>query len=276
MIIGCATSLENASWETIAEKEAYDIDEINFKQKGDKNSVVASAILRSARFFIKDLEALIQSESFDPVLWELYISYNLSVGQINDQLKSLIIEFSENESDNALPLYFLSCYYLSKNELSKSIKALREGNKRKKCNLYIFDKKKHVFEYLMSVTDHELTAYISQFSVHNSEVFTSIRDIVQKFCKPAQIDDVRIDIIKMGEKIENCSVDVIEKYFSLSLQASCLNNDFNPKRLEAIKKKREYFQALLKKGENRYGYEKLMRYLKTAFFKGEIVSLEEL
>ncbi len=99
MGVGCAAALENASWEIIAEKEAYDIDEISLKQSGDKNGVVASAILRSPRFFIKELEALIQSEKFYPVLWELYISYNLSVGQINDQLKSMIIEFSENEPD---------------------------------------------------------------------------------------------------------------------------------------------------------------------------------
>ncbi len=275
-LASCAHTPADVSWDELLESHCTGLDEISLTEPNNRDAIISHAYIDTPREVLAEMENIIHTEGYDPILFEIYLAYKLVKDSDDKEILPLILEYVSNDTDNAIPLYFLSYYYAQKEKYDDSINYLRQGNLRKQCQLYIKKKKKILFDYVLKETDNELAAYSSQFIIHNSDLYIVLRRLSTKLMKN-NIADVKPDeIAEIGQKFEQESISVIDKLVSLAIQMCCIDKNVDTKRYEFLDRKYEYYRSLVRRHYDERGKEKLILYLKTVFEHGEVYALEQL
>lgn len=265
------------SWEKIAESRLTGLSDIKLTDPDNRDAIIAHAYLEGPEKVANKIKKNIAGEGYSPILFELYLSVKLTEDSLDDAgIFPLLSEYISHEKDNAIPLYFMSYYYARKQNFHMSVEYLRKGNRMKQCRLYLEDKKLILFNYYLSKTNDEFTAFCSQFSLTNLYLYKALRDLVRKLENNNLVDVSKDEIRQIGIKYEPSSTNVVDKMFSLTIQMDCLNEDRDQELYDSLKSRYNYYKILPHRAYDRKGEDKLLLYLKTAFEHGEVYALEQL
>lgn len=275
-LASCAGTLADISWDEIDQTECGNLDEIKLTSPTNRNAIIAHAYIDTPSEVLSKIEYFIQTEGFDPILFEIYLAFKLNRDLDDGSILLLLLEYASNDTDNAIPLYFLSYYYACMQNYHESLRYLRQGNLRKQCQLYIQEKKQILFDYVLAKTNNECAAYSSQFFVHNPDIYMVLRNLSRKLLSN-NISELEADeLAEIGRKFEQNNIDVIDKLFGLAMQMTCIEQGVDNKSYEFLDKKYEYYKSLSHRAYDQRGKERLMVYLETAFEHGEVYALEQL
>jgi hypothetical protein len=273
--IGCTSA--QMSWEKILDSRITNLCEVELTNPEDRDAIIAHAYVDGLKAVLNEIKKNIETEGYDPILFELYAAIKLKEDPIDDDIFLLLSEYISNEKENAIPFYLMSYYYARKEDFRMSIEFLRKGNRVDECRLHMAEKKEILFNYYLLKTNDEFAAYSSQFSVINPNLNMVFRDLVRKLKSCSSFGISKDELIQFGRKYEKCGTALIDKVISIVMQMDCLDKDKDHELYSAINDRHKYYwSTLAQRAYDQNGEAELLHYMKNAFEHGEVYALEQL
>ena len=279
-------SNEESFLDSIFEKTCTDFHTVSVNELNNRESLISFLYLSNdaedhdANQILKIIQSYTNDINFDPSIAHIYLSWLLEEKDFeHEDLLPLLIRFYEKESDNALPAYYLSYYYINKDQPEKAMQYLIEGNKRERYDRYLKDKKEAIYKTLSKKNNDKLCIHSAVIGVYFQDFF--VRDFSKKLTNLGNNELAANEIYKMGLKMEKNSESLIGMMVSFGIQSDGTNliKDKNPDiHYEVLSRSDEFRQFSGKCSENIFykqiTEETMRKYWENLYNYGEIYACE--